>query len=90
MTPPAPEPLPLDEETDEDGYTGDFFEEDEPIEKILYQVEHGTPFVTAPPPGWTGPVLLPPEEYDEPIGEFLAAFRRGWGLTSAPPSDGAP
>ena len=84
MTDPAPKPSPPDEETDEDGYTGDFYQEDEPIETILYEMEHGTPFVTAPPPGWTGPVLSPPEGYDEPLEEFIAAFRRGWGLAPAP------
>lgn len=85
MTDPALEPWPPDEETDGDGYTGDFYEEDEPIEKILYQVEHGEQVITAPPPGWTGPVRLPPEGYlDESLEEFIAAFRRGWGLAPAP------
>lgn len=33
---------------------GDFYEEDEPIEKLTAAYEHGRPFVTAPPvqAGW--------------------------------------
>lgn len=35
----------------------DFFEEDEPLEDVLAAFGAGTPCVTMPPPGWTGPVL---------------------------------
>ncbi len=37
----------------------DFYEDDEPLEEVFAAFDRGVKFVTAPPPGWQGPVRSP-------------------------------